>query len=156
MKKILLIIFLIGNTSIGFAQLKLGDTLPDIVLKNQKDVEVKINQSNGKFTLIDFWASWCAPCRVGNRKLVKLQDTYGSNKINIIGISVDTDKTKWINAIEKDKINFMQVIDPNGFKAKTALLFGVNALPAKYMFNPAGVLIAINPTDEQIINFLKK
>ncbi len=156
MKKIVLIILLLVNSSTGFSQIKLGDKLPSLLLKNQNEVDTKINQNNGKYTLIDFWASWCAPCRVGNKKLVKLQKDFGASKINVIGISVDTDKSKWINAIKKDNINFTQVIDPNGFKAKTAILFGVGALPAQYLFDPNGVLIAINPTEKEIINFLSK
>ena len=154
MRTLIFLILLIANTTTLSAQLKIGDKMPSIVLKNQNNVEVNSNQFKGKFILIDYWASWCAPCRLGNKKLVKLYNDFGADKIHIIGISVDTDKSKWSKAIEKDKIKFTQLIDPKGFDATTAIQFGVEELPSKFLFNQAGILIAINPTDEEINNYL--
>lgn len=154
MRKIVFIILLIASTSTLSAQLKIGDEIPSIVLKNQNNEVVNSDQFKGKFILIDFWASWCAPCRLGNKKLVKLNNDYGADKIHIIGISVDIVKSKWIKAIEKDKLKFTQLIDPKGFDATTAIQFGVEELPSKFLFNEKGVLIAINPTDEEISKYL--
>lgn len=137
------------------AQIKVGDPMPTFTLLDSSDKNASNTTFQNKFILIDFWASWCAPCRLGNRKLVQLHQTVDKNKIEIIGISLDTDKTKWIKAIAKDKIKFTQLIDPKGFDAKTAMQFGVEELPAKFLFNNKGILIAINPTEEQIINYLK-
>lgn len=137
------------------AQIKVGDVMPTFTLLDSSDKNVSNTTFQNKFILIDFWASWCAPCRLGNRKLVKLHQSLDKNKLEIVGISLDTDKTKWIKAIAKDKITFMQLIDPKGFDAKTAIQFGVEELPAKYLFNNKGILLAINPTEEQIINYLK-
>ena len=137
------------------AQIKVGDLMPTFTLLDSSDKNVSNTTFQNKFILIDFWASWCAPCRLGNRKLVQLHQTVDKNKIEIIGISLDTDKTKWIKAIAKDKIKFTQLIDPKGFDAKTAMQFGVEELPAKFLFNNKGILIAINATEEQIINYLK-
>lgn len=153
MRTIVFIILVFATTTIS-AQLKIGDKIPSFVLKNQSNVEVNSNQFKGKFILIDFWASWCAPCRLGNKKLVKLHNDFGADKIHIIGISLDTDKSKWIKAIEKDKIKFTQLIDPKGFDATTAIQFGVEELPSKFLFNDKGFLIAINPSDEEISNYL--
>jgi len=147
---------LLANASIVNAQLQIGDSIPNITLKNQNNVVVNINQFKEKFVLIDFWASWCAPCRLGNKKLVKLYSSTNSSKIEIIGISLDTDKNKWVKAIEKDKIEFTQLIDPKGFDANTAIVFGVEELPSKFLFNENGILIAINPTELEIINYLNE
>lgn len=156
MRTLFFIILLLANASIVNAQLQIGDSIPNITLKNQNNVAVNINQFKEKFVLIDFWASWCAPCRLGNKKLVKLYSSTNSSKIEIIGISLDTDKNKWVKAIEKDKIEFTQLIDPKGFDANTAIVFGVEELPSKFLFNENGILIAINPTEEQIIKYLNE
>lgn len=138
------------------AQIKVGDTIPSITLKSNSNSDVNILSFKGKYVLVDFWASWCAPCRLGNKKLVKLNNDLGADKIHIIGISVDTHAVKWLKAIEKDKIKFTQLIDPKGFDANAALIFGVDELPSKYLFNPDGILIAKNPTEEEILKLIKE
>lgn len=155
MKKIVILLFLIGIFSTAKAQIKIGDAIPLIILKSNSNNEVNIASFKGKYVLVDFWASWCAPCRFGNKKLVQLHNEVSSSTIEIIGISIDTDATKWLKAIEKDKIKFTQLIDPNGFDAKAAVLFGVDELPSKYLFNPEGILIAINPSEEEIMKLIK-
>ena len=129
--------------------------MPLITLKSNSNNEVNIASFKGKYVLIDFWASWCAPCRLGNKKLVQLHNEVSSTTFEIIGISIDTDTTKWLKAIEKDKIKFTQLIDPKGFDANTAIQFGVEELPSKYLFNPEGILIAKNPSEEEIVKLIK-
>lgn len=154
MRRIVFVLFLIAN--MATAQINVGDTIPSISLKSSKNKEVNITSFKGKYILIDFWASWCAPCRLGNKKLVKLYNEISQDKIEIIGISIDTDANKWLKAIEKDKIKFTQLIDSNGFDAETAVQFGVDELPSKYLFNQEGILIAKNPTEEEIIKLTEK
>ena len=154
MRKIVFAFFLIVN--ITTAQINVGDTIPSVTLKSSINKDVNITSFKGKYVLIDFWASWCAPCRLGNKKLVKLHNEVTSDKIEIIGISIDTDTNKWLKAIEKDKIKFTQLIDSKGFDAETAVQFGVDELPSKYLFNQEGILIAKNPSDEEIIKLIEK
>ena len=145
MKKIVLLLFLVVAVTTASAQIKIGEAIPSITLKSNTNNEIDITSFKGKYVLVDFWASWCAPCRLGNKKLVKLYSEVSSTTIEIIGISIDTDANKWLKAIEKDKIKFTQLTDPNGFDAKAAIQFGVDELPSKYLFNPEGILIAKNP-----------
>ena len=152
--KYFIALFIIFTVSMK-AQIKVGDTIPSITLKSSINQAIKITSFKGKYVLIDFWASWCAPCRLGNKKLVKLYNEVSQDKIEIIGISIDTDANKWLKAIEKDKIKFTQLIDPKGFEANAALLFGVDELPSKYLFNPEGILIKKNPTEEEILKLIK-
>lgn len=154
MKRIVFVLFFIANLTT--AQINLGDKIPSIELKNNVNEPINLTSFKGKYVLIDFWASWCAPCRLGNKKLVKLHSELNPNKIEIIGISIDTDTNKWLKAVEKDKIKFTQLIDPRGFDAETAIQFGVEELPSKYLFNQEGILIAKNPTEEEIIKLIEK
>ena len=156
MRKLFITFFIIVNTFILNAQIKVGDKLPAITLKSISNSDVNLTSFQGKYILIDFWASWCGPCRLGNKKLVKLHNEVSSDKIEIIGISIDTDTNKWLKAVEKDKIKFTQLIDSKGFDAETAIQFGVEELPSKYLFNQEGILIAKNPTEEEIIKLIEK
>lgn len=136
------------------AQIRLADPLPKITLANVSGQAVTVSPQAGQYVLIDFWASWCAPCRKKNRALVAWQQTWKAAPLQIVGISVDTDPQKWIKALEKDQIHYQQLNDPKGFDAPTAVLFGVEQLPASYLFDKTGKLIAINPTLEEISNVL--
>lgn len=147
---------MIFSFSLANAQIKIGDNLPNIQFQNDKNSTVKLNSFKGKTVLVDFWASWCAPCRSANKNLVKMYDKYKGQNFEIVGISIDTDKSKWIKAIAKDKMKHQQLIDPKSFDAKSAVFFGVDALPAAYLFDASGKLIAINPTESQIITQIKK
>ena len=156
MKRIMLLFSLIISISTATAQMKIGDSLPDLQLKNSKEAVINLAALKGKSVLIDFWASWCAPCRLANRKLAPLYNQYKNDNFEIVGISLDTDRTKWMNAIQKDKLEYEQLVDSKGFDAKSALLFGVEELPNSYLFDAAGKLVAINPSVEEIIMQIKK
>ena len=156
MKKLIACCILLLAISVANAQLKIGDSLPDFQLFDNNEGTVQVASLKGKIVLVDFWASWCGPCRVANKKLVPLYNQNKNTNFEIIGISLDTDSIKWKNAIEKDKLSYTQLIDPNGFDAKTALLFGIEQLPSAYLFDESGKLIAINPTVEEISIQLKK
>ena len=135
MKHIFIIFVFLVSTISAFAQLKIGDQLPNLKLSNHINEENSITKFTGKVILIDFWASWCAPCRKANQKLVGLHRDYGAKNLVIVGISLDTDRSKWLKAIAKDKIEYTQLTDPQGFDAKSAIQFGVEALPASYLFD---------------------
>jgi thiol-disulfide isomerase/thioredoxin len=156
MKNIFLGLLLMGSFSDATAQIQIGDYLPNSSLANVKNETVDLSSFKGKTILVDFWASWCAPCRLANRKLVQLHSELAGQKFEIIGVSLDTDITKWINAIKKDKIEYTQLNEPKGFDAKVAVRFGVEQLPTTYMFDSEGRLLAFNPTEEEIIAQIKK
>jgi peroxiredoxin len=149
------ITLLLSITSIN-AQIKKGSSFPNIQLQNDTNKTVKLNSYTGKTVLVDFWASWCPYCRIANKDLVKLYDKYKGQNFEIVGISIDIDKTKWLKAIKADKLKHPQLIDPKGFDAKSAAIFGVKGIPSTYLFNTSGKLIAINPTEAQIIAQIKK
>ena len=153
---VVIAMMLVLSVSFANAQLKINDTFPNVQLLNNQNNPTQLHSFKGKIVLVDFWASWCAPCRIANKKLVVMYNKYKSKNFEIVGISIDTDTAKWLKAIEKDKLKHIQLIDPKGFDAKSAVLFGVETLPASYLFDVSGKLVAINPTEAQIIAQLKK
>ncbi len=153
-----IILFLINQNTV-YTQLVTGDTIKDITLLNSENKPINLTSFKGKIFLVDFWASWCAPCRKANQKLVILHRDYGTKNFEIVGISLDTDRSKWLKAIAKDKIEYTQLTDPLGFDAQSAIQFGVEALPASYLFDASGKLISINPTEQEIkkqLNHIKQ
>lgn len=113
----------------------------------QPDVDgklIKLSDYRGKYVLIDFWASWCAPCRRENPNLVKAYDQYKSKGFEILGVSMDkaADKAKWLKAIEEDKLTWKQVADLKGWDNEAGLLYEVKAIPMNFLINPEGKIIA--------------
>lgn len=105
---------------------------------------VKLSDYRGKYVLIDFWASWCAPCRRENPNLVKVYDQYKSKGFEILGVSLDkaADKAKWVKAIADDKLTWKQVGDLKGWENEAALQYEVKAIPMNFLIDPSGKIIA--------------
>lgn len=137
------------------AQIKQGYDAPDIALPSVNGDTILLSSLKGKVVLLDFWASWCGPCRSSNKELVKLYPKYKAKGFEIFSVSIDDDKNKWANAIKKDKINWLQVNDAGGWDAKTAVKWNINAIPTSYLIDKKGKLIAMDLEGKELEKALK-
>lgn len=116
----------------------------DFTVVDQIGDSLKLSSLKGKVLLIDFWASWCGPCRVSNRQLVKLYKQYREKGFEIFGVSLDEDKDDWKKAIAKDKITWLQGNDTGAWDAMGAIKWRVESIPSSFLVNKNGDVVAIN------------
>ncbi|MVM41703.1 redoxin domain-containing protein [Spirosoma sp. HMF3257] len=104
----------------------------------------RFEKLSGKYTLVDFWASWCGPCRQESPTLVRLYTKYKGKGFAIVSVSIDTDKTRWENAIKKDGYTWENVSELDGYSGSTAALYTVTAIPNSFLLDKDGKIIAKN------------
>ncbi|MBC8435988.1 MAG: TlpA family protein disulfide reductase, partial [Bacteroidetes bacterium] len=98
----------------------------------------------------DFWASWCGPCRAENPNVVEAWKKYHKKGFDILGVSLDRNKEKWIEAIDKDDLTWNQVSDLQYWSNDASKLYGVNSIPANVLIDPEGIIIARNLRGEDL------
>ena len=123
--------------------------------KSSTDVVINFSDFKGRYILLDFWASWCGPCRKEHPALVKAYEIYNAKGFTIISVSIDADRSAWLKAIEKDKINWTNISDLKAELNEVALLYGVQTIPANFLINPEGVIIDKNLNGEALLDKLK-
>ena len=128
----------------------IGVEAPDFTMNDTEDKPVKLSSLRGKVVMIDFWASWCAPCRQENPNVVKLYNQYHEKGFEIIGVSLDKDKANWIQAIKDDQLSWIHVSDLQYWQNAAARLYGVNAIPQTYLLDKDGKIIAKGLRSEQL------
>jgi peroxiredoxin len=156
MKQTVLSVLLVLSVVIGYAQPKIGDMAPEIQLKNAAGKEVSLTAYKGSYVLVDFWASWCAPCRKSNKQLGPLYDLYRKKGFEIFGISLDEEEAAWKKAIAADKINWVQTRQEGGWNAPVALAWGIEQLPTAYLLDKTGRIISIDPSAGEVESVLRQ
>lgn len=136
----------------------LGATAPVFTEADTAGKQVSLTSFRGKYVLIDFWASWCGPCRHENPNVVKAYGHYKGKNFTIIGVSLDRQngRDKWLAAIHKDGLTWTQVSDLQFWKSKTADLYGVRAIPQNFLLDPNGKIIAKNLTGNDLEDKLEE
>lgn len=138
-------------------QPEVGDMAPDIVLKDSTGKDLKLSSLRGKVVLIDFWASWCGPCRQENPNVVRTYEQYKDKGFTIFSVSLDQDRGRWINAIAKDKLSWpSHVSDLKGWQSAGAQLYRVNSIPATFLIDKDGKIIAKNLRGGKLESELQK
>ncbi|KAA6330190.1 Thiol-disulfide oxidoreductase ResA [termite gut metagenome] len=132
-------------------KLAIGKIALDFTTISPSGESIKLSDKLGKgYLLIDFWASWCAPCRRENPNIVNAYRKYKSKGFEILGISLDKSKDPWIEAIETDQLEWTHGSDLLFWDSQPARLYGVRAIPANYLIDAGGVIIAKNLRGEDL------
>ncbi|MBK7409626.1 MAG: TlpA family protein disulfide reductase [Saprospirales bacterium] len=127
-----------------------GGTAPDFRQTTPEGNEFGLSDLRGKVVLVDFWASWCGPCRRENPNVVKLYNKYKEQGFTVLSVSLDTDKTRWINAIESDGLTWNHISDLKGWQNSVAQMYGVRSIPHTVLVDKEGKIIARNLRGETL------
>lgn len=134
----------IGKPKKEIPVIAVGDTAPEFEQLSLKREPIKLSDFRGQYVLLDFWASWCKPCRKVNPDLVKLYQRFKSDKFTVLGVSLDNDEEKWKQAIAADSLGWHHVSDLNGWKNEVAQQYGIMGIPQNLLIDPNGKVILKN------------
>lgn len=136
--------------------LSIGHKAPDFTIAGVDGKPVKLSDYKGKYVMIDFWASWCIPCRQENPNVVKQYNKFKSKGFNILSISLDKDKSAWLKAVKDDQLEWTQASDLNSFQGTAEMLYHIEAIPSNFIIDPNGVIIEKNVRGADLQSFLEK
>ena len=156
MKKIILALSVLLSAILSKAQLTIGKTVPEIALPGINGNTVTLAALSGKVVLIDFWASWCGPCRMTNPYIQKLYKQYSAKGFEVFAVSLDVNKPLWLKAVKKDRLTYIQVIDIDGWLSKVAEKYFVDALPTNFLLDKTGKIVAINIEGKELFDKVKE
>jgi peroxiredoxin len=123
---------------------QIGATAPDFSLPDPSGKTVSLKDYRGKYVLIDFWAGWCSPCRAENPNLVAAYNQYKGRNFDVLGVSLDRERAYWEQAIAQDGLPWTQVSDLKWWRSDVAQLYGIESIPANFLLDPQGKIIARN------------
>lgn len=128
----------------ALANLEIGKIAPNFTSTTPEDKELSLNEVKGKATIIEFWASWCGPCRKENPNIVRVYEKYHDKGLEIIGVSLDREnqRQRWLDAIETDGLNWHHVSSLKYFNDPVARLYNVSAIPASFILDEDGRIVA--------------
>lgn len=135
-------------------QVGVGATAPNFTLKTTDDQEIALYDVKGKIKIIDFWASWCGPCRLENPNMVKLYNEFKDKGLTVVSISLDEKKDKWVEAIKKDGMTWMHLSDLKGWKGEVIKLYNIDAVPTILVLDEENRIVVKNLRGEKLRAFV--
>lgn len=146
---------LLNDAKKAGAEVSVGAVAPDISLPQPDGTPLSLSSLKGRYVLIDFWASWCRPCREENPEMVKLYQRYKDRGFEILGVSLDESREQWLQAIEKDGLPWRHVSDLQGAASPAVQLYKVQAIPMTVLLDKEGKILAMNLRGEGLSERLR-
>lgn len=133
-----------------------GQPAVDFTMKTPNGDALKLSSLYGKYLLVDFWASWCPPCRAENPNIVATYNKYKDKGFDIVGVSLDKDRNKWIKAVKDDRLEWTQLSDLSGWENAAGKMYGIRSIPSNILIDPNGKIVAKNLWGKDLENKLKE